>query len=58
MIDDEPHHSIIRRGDGGAQRSADVFTVVRIPRLAVHDSHAAEDAGSFAAHRLHETRLP
>jgi len=58
MIDDEAHHPVIRRSDGGAKQSPDVFTVMRIPRLAIHDSHAAEDPGSFAAHRLHEVRLP
>lgn len=58
MIDSEPHHTVIRRGDGGAKRSPDVFPIVRIPRLTIHDSHATENPGSLAAYRLHETRLP
>ena len=58
MIDGQPNHSVIRRSHHGPERSSDVFAIVWIPRLAIHDSHTAENSGSLAVHRLHETRLP
>ena len=58
MVDSKPHHPIIRRRNGRTERRTDIFPVMRVPWLAIHDSDTTEDPRSFAAHRLHETRLP
>ncbi len=58
MIDGEADNAIIRRQHIGSERRTDVFPIMRIARLPIHDSDTAKDPGSFAAHRLHKTRLP
>ena len=58
MIDGEPHDAVVGGSDIRAQRCADIFTVVRIARLTVHDANAAEDTGALAAHRLDEAAVP
>src|SRR5689334_13035825 len=58
MLDSKPDDSIVRRRHLRAGRRADVFSVMGIAGLAVHDADAAEDPGSFPAHRLNKTVLP
>ena len=58
MIDGDADNPIIRRRDIGPHRRADILSIVRIARLAVHDPHAAENAGALAIHRFHEVAVP
>jgi len=58
MINCEPHHAVIGGGHVRPQRGPDVFAVVRISRLTVHDPDAAEDAGTLSAHWFDETAMP
>ena len=58
MIDGDADNPIVRRRDIGPHRRADIFSIVRIARLAIHDPHAAENAGALAVHRLHEVAVP
>ena len=58
MIDGDANDPIICRCDIGTQRRADILSIVRVARLAVHDPYAAEDAGALAIYRLHEVAVP
>ena len=45
MIHGDADNPVVCGGDLGPQRRADILSVVRIARLAIHDSHAAERQG-------------
>src|SRR5438874_11261782 len=58
MIDGDADNPVVCGGDIGPQGRADILSIVRIARLAVHNPHAAENAGALAVHRLHEVVAP
>ncbi len=58
MIHRNTDDSVIRRCDIGPHRRADILSIVGIARRAVHDPHAAKNAGALAMDRLYEVAVP
>ena len=58
VIHGQAHHTVIAGCNIGPHRRADILSIVRIARFAIHDPHAAENAGALPVYRLHEAAVP